>query len=278
MIPKIIHYCWFGANPLPADLQEYVNGWKNMFPDYEIKCWDESTFDIANSLPFVREAYEVKKFAFVADYVRMWAMYHYGGIYMDTDIKVLKRFDDFMNYRFFTAVEYHEDNVRINHVEDMLTADGCKKNKNDIIIDICIESSIFAAEKGHPFIKDCLHYYTDKHFVLPDGSYYDKIIVPVIMGLEAEKYGFRYVNKFQVLKEDMHLFPDEYFTHPSKQTANTYALHMVKNSWKKMSTFQKIYASLAQNKVVKSIYDILEKMPFMQRLFDLIQKYTWLKK
>lgn len=262
---------------MPADLQAYVDDWRIMFPDYEIKCWDESNFDMVNALPFVREAYEVKKYAFVADYVRMWAMYQFGGIYMDTDIKVLKRFDEFMHYRFFTAMEYHADNVRINRVEEKLTPEGYKKNKDDVILDICIESSIFAAEKGHPFIKDCLDYYAGKHFVLSDGSYYDKIIVPVIMGLEAEKYGFRYINDFQVLQEDMHLFPDDYFTHPTKQTKNTYALHMVKNSWKKMNLTQRFYAMLAQNKIVKNIYDYLEKIPLVQRLFDVIQKYTWLK-
>ena len=217
MIPKIIHYCWFGSSPLPYEFLTYIDGWKKIFPEFEIKCWDETTFDIFASLPFVQEAYQVKKYAFVADYVRMWAMYQYGGIYMDTDIQVLKRFDEFLNYRFFTAMEYHGDNVRINHVEDQLTSQGYKKNKEDVIIDICIESSIFAAEKNHPFIKDCLDYYIGKHLILPDGTYYDKIIVPVIMALEAEKYGFRYVNEFQTLKEDMHLFPDEYFTHPSSR-------------------------------------------------------------
>lgn len=82
--------------------------------------------------------------------------------------------------------------------------------------------------KSHPFIKDCLEYYNDKHFILNDGTFYDKIIVPVIMALEAEKYGFRYINEFQELKEGMYLMPDEYFTHPSKQTINTIGLHMVK--------------------------------------------------
>ena len=277
MIPKIIHYCWFGSSPLPDEFLKYIDGWKKIFPEFEIKCWDETTFDIFASLPFVQEAYQVKKYAFVADYVRMWAMYQYGGIYMDTDIQVLKRFDEFLNYRFFTAMEYHGDNVRINHVEDQLTSQGYKKNKEDVIIDICIESSIFAAEKNHPFIKDCLDYYIGKHFILPDGTYYDKIIVPVIMALEAEKYGFRYVNEFQTLKEDMHLFPDEYFTHPSKQTENTYALHMVKNSWKKMNFKQRIYAKLAQIKVIKAIYNKLEQIPLVQKKFDKIQCDTWLK-
>ena len=88
--------------------------------------WDEETFDI-NSTIFTREAYSVQKYAFVADYVRMWAMYQYGGLYMDTDIKVLKRIDAYMHYRFFTAMEYHEDNVRLLNIKEKLTPDGFKK-------------------------------------------------------------------------------------------------------------------------------------------------------
>lgn len=253
MIPKIIHYCWFGGKKLPDELQEYVNEWKSIYPDFQIMKWDEETFDI-NSTIFTREAYSVQKYAFVADYVRMWAMYQYGGLYMDTDIKVLKRIDAYMHYRFFTAMEYHEDNVRLLNIKEKLTSDGFKKNPSDIIRDICIESSIFAAEKQHPFIGDCLNYYKDRHFILSDNSFYDQIIVPVIMGLEAEKYGLRYINEEQDLKEGMHLLPDEYFTHPSKQTKNTMALHMVKNSWKNYSWKQQIYAKLATIQWIKHIY------------------------
>ena len=102
------------------------------------------------------------------------------------------------------------------------------------------------------------------------------------MALEAEKYGFRYVNEFQTLKEDMHLFPDEYIEKPYKQlllgnTENTYALHMVKNSWKKMNFKQRIYAKLAQIKVIKAIYNKLEQIPLVQKKFDKIQRDTWLK-
>ena len=120
MIPKIIHYCWFGGKKLPDELQEYVNEWKSIYPDFQIMKWDEETFDI-NSTIFTREAYSVQKYAFVADYVRMWAMYQYGGSYMATDIKVLKRIDAYMHYRFFTAMEYHEDNVRLLNIKEKLT-------------------------------------------------------------------------------------------------------------------------------------------------------------
>jgi len=278
MIPKIIHYCWFGRNPLPEEFQSYINEWKRICPDFDIMCWDEKTFDVFNSIPFVQEAYQKQKYAFVADYVRMYAIYNYGGIYMDTDIKLLKRLDEFLTFGFFTAMEYHDDNVRLLNVESKLTPKGYRKNTNEFIYDICIESSIFGAQKEHPFVLDCLNYYQDKNFILPDGSLYDTIIVPVIMAVCAEKYGFRYVNEQQVLDGDMHLFPDDYFTHPKKATNNTYALHMVKNSWKKFSTKQKIYAALAQNSILKSIYNKLSNYSIFQLFFDNIQKKTWLQR
>lgn len=277
MIPKIIHYCWFGGNPLPTELREYIEGWKKIYPDFKIVQWNEQNFDV-NSVLFTKEAYSVKKYAFVADYVRMWAMYQYGGLYMDTDIKLLKRFDSlFEEYRFFSAMEYHQDNVRILKVKDHLTDDGYKLNPNDVISEICIESSIFAAEAHHPFIYDCLHYYDNRHFILPDGSFYDTIIVPVIMGIEADKYGFRYVDEFQNLKEGMYLMPDEYFTHPSKQTKNTLALHMVKNSWKNKSLSQRIYAYIANIPFLKKTYDIIGKIPGVSYIYDYLQKVIWLQ-
>lgn len=89
MIPKIIHYCWFGGNPLPKDAQKCIASWKKYFPDYEIKQWNESNFDV-NCCPYVKEAYEAKKYAFVSDYARFWMLYHEGGVYFDTDVEVIR--------------------------------------------------------------------------------------------------------------------------------------------------------------------------------------------
>ncbi len=278
MIPKIIHYCWFGGNPLPKELQEYVDGWKTFHPDYEFMCWNESTFNIDEANDFVREAYEVKKYAFVADYVRMWAVYHYGGLYMDTDMKLLRSLEEFMPCDFFSAIEYHEDNVRIMKIEDKLTPEGYKKNKSDIIPDICIQSNIFAAKKEHPFIKDCMDYYEDQHFIYSDGSFNNKVIVPIIMALEAEKYGFRYKNEYQTLDQDMHLYPFyDYFTPSRNVKEGIYAVHMVNNSWNDFSASQKMYSKLSKITWLKKIYDILERLPIFRSILDFIQKKTWLK-
>ena len=89
MIPKIIHYCWFGGNSLPLNYQSYMESWKKNLPDYEIKCWNEDNFDVTQNL-YCKEAYEHKKWAFVSDYARLKVIYDYGGIYLDTDVEVVK--------------------------------------------------------------------------------------------------------------------------------------------------------------------------------------------
>ncbi|MDR2398598.1 MAG: glycosyl transferase, partial [Spirochaetaceae bacterium] len=106
-IPKKIHYCWFGKNKMSKRLTSCIETWKSVMPDYQIICWDETNFDIT-SIPFVAEAYRAKKWAFVTDYVRLYALYIEGGIYLDTDVVVTKRFDNFLENDFFSAVEYHQ--------------------------------------------------------------------------------------------------------------------------------------------------------------------------
>lgn len=93
MIPKVIHYCWFGGNPLPKSAQKCIASWRKYLPDYEIKEWNESNFDV-NIIPYTAEAYKAKKYAFVSDYVRFWILYKYGGLYFDTDVEVIKNMDD----------------------------------------------------------------------------------------------------------------------------------------------------------------------------------------
>lgn len=104
MIPKIIHYCWFGGNPLPGELQKYVETWKKYCPDYEIKLWNEESFDIEGHI-FTKTAYAARKFAYVSDYVRAYALNKFGGIYLDTDVELKKNLDVFLNHEAFTGFE-----------------------------------------------------------------------------------------------------------------------------------------------------------------------------
>ena len=104
MIPKVIHYCWFGGNPLPKEVKEQIANWKKKMPDYEFKMWNEDNFDI-NSTIFTKKMYEAKKWAFVSDYVRLYALVNYGGFYLDTDVKVLKNFEPLLNYTAICGFE-----------------------------------------------------------------------------------------------------------------------------------------------------------------------------
>ena len=143
MIPKIIHYCWFGDKPMPKEQKNYIKGWKKLMPDYQFICWNEENIDV-NRLPFIREAYSMRKMAFVADYTRLNVLYIMGGIYLDTDVKVIKRFDDYLHHGFFSSVEYHPKKDIINCIDEY----GNRITEKESI-GISIHSAIIASEPNH---------------------------------------------------------------------------------------------------------------------------------
>jgi len=213
-IPKRIHYCWLSGDKMPADTEKCIESWKNKMPEYELVLWDKNRFDI-ESVPFVEEACRVKKWAFASDYIRIYAIYNEGGIYLDTDVYVKKSFDDFLSNEFFTSLEYHKKEAKKGRAYDLLNKDGTLKNpEKDRMFtrNIGIQAAVLGGVKGHPFLKSCLEWYKDKHFILPDGTYYDKIISPVIYADIAIDYGFRYKDEMQKLKDGMVVYPSSVFT------------------------------------------------------------------
>ena len=104
MIPKIIHYIWFGGRPLPELAIKCIESWKRYMPEYEIRCWDESNFDV-NRVPYTREAADAKKWAFVSDYARFWILYRYGGVYFDTDVELVKPMNDIIDTGAYMGIE-----------------------------------------------------------------------------------------------------------------------------------------------------------------------------
>lgn len=207
-IPKIIHYCWFGGNQLPELAEKCIQSWKQHCPDYKIIRWDESNFNL-NCNRYVKEAYEAKKWAFVTDYVRLFALYHHGGIYMDTDVEVLKPLDKFLEHRAFTGCENEE---------------------------MCVTGTM-AAEKGHKWLEDLLNYYKDKKFILWDGSLNTKTNTKIITETTICKYGWIPKNEYQVLKEGLHIYPFDYFCAKDWNdgqvyiTDRTYTVHHFSGSW-----------------------------------------------
>lgn len=208
MIPKTIHYCWFGGNELPEETKKCIATWKRKLPDYEIIEWNEKSFNI-NSNQYVKEAYDAKRYAFVTDYVRLYALYHHGGIYMDTDVEVVKSLDNFLNHQAFT---------------------GCE-NEN-----MCVTGTM-GAVKGHSWIKDLLDYYTNQHFLMADGTHNTKTNTQIITKITEEKYGWKKEDTYQVLKEDLHIYPYDVFcaknfrTGKIERSENTHTIHHFAGSW-----------------------------------------------
>ena len=191
MIPKIIHYVWLGNDKKPLLVRKCLRSWRKVLPDYEIKLWD------INNIPrnaWVDEALSVKKWAFVSDYVRAWAVYHFGGIYFDSDVFVRKSFDEFLVHKFFTGIEYNEEKFFATKSDELLDEDGSKKNPDSVIQGLSIQTAILGAEKGCPIVKDIMGFYESRHFIRDDGSFYLDMIAPDVQAFVLERYGFKYQN------------------------------------------------------------------------------------
>jgi len=213
LIPKIIHYIWVGGKEKPADIKRCMATWKKHLEGYKVIEWNESNFDIEQH-PFVKAAYEAKKWAYVSDYIRAYAIYNYGGIYLDTDILLLDNFDDFLNHRAFVGFE----------------------NPNYPF------TAAFGAEKGHPLVKDMLDYYDELDTYHFDFKNNNTISVSDIL---INKYGCKVGNMYQVLKEGIAVYPDTILCNPSEKSVS---IHVFTGTWldekkaiaRKINTFLKL--------------------------------------
>ncbi len=194
-IPKKIHYVWMGKKEKPKAIQKCMKTWKKHLKDYEIIEWNEDNFDI-DSHPFVKRAYEAKKWAFVSDYVRAYAIYEQGGIYLDTDVFVIDKLDSLLDNRAFVGYE----------------------NANYPF------TAVFGAEAKHPFVKDMLDYYDD---IDMDFKFEDNNTISV-SNILINKYGCELGNKEQLLKEGIKVYKDGVLCNPSKDSLT---VHVFLGSW-----------------------------------------------
>jgi len=258
-IPKTIHYCWLSGEEMPKGIVKCMNSWKKVLPDYKFVLWDMNRFDV-NSLPFVKEACQVKKWAFASDYIRLYALYTEGGIYFDTDVFVKKSFDIFLNNDFFTGVEYHKGYVKKGR--HLLNDDGTLKDGVDFFTHgIQIQAAIMGGVKGHPFLRSCLSWYQDRHFILEDGTYADKLISPYIYAHVAAQYGFRYKNELQKLERGITVYPNTIFAGNLTQSGrDTYAVHCCRGDWRgfgtklvRMITYNNLFRKILGKKKVEKL-------------------------
>lgn len=208
MIPKVIHYCWFGENPLPQLAQRCIASWRKNCPDYEIKEWNESNFDF-NCCTFAKEAYAAQKWAFLSDWARLHIIYNEGGIYLDTDVELIKSLDEMLKNKCFLA---EETSGYVN------TGLG------------------FGAEKYNPIVGKLLQEYLNVHFVKENGSY-DIIPCPQKNTKPLLELGYKF-SGVQVWRiAEVTIYPPEYFcplnyeTGILKKTSKTISIHLYNASW-----------------------------------------------
>ena len=235
MIPKIIHYCWFGRGPMPKVVTWCIESWKRKCPDYELKLWNEDNFDVT-SVPFVKQAYDAKKWAFVADYVRMYALYHDGGICLDSDEYVLKNFDDLLDHRVVSCHEYYPG-MFAEHRKDIDPKTNLGKGDepwiNNAGLSLC--ANPLMAEPHHPFIKECLDYYNTHDFLYQPGNGQDREqVIGCLITKIGIKYGYKYNINVHDMKEGIKVLGPEAFILNSLFFDNkrSYVVHMALNSWK----------------------------------------------
>ncbi len=240
MIPKKIHYIWLSDDPMPELPRLCLASWKRHCADYEIVHWDmEKCRSVIDRVPFVREAVGLSKWAFASDYIRLYALYVEGGIYLDSDVYLYQSFDGFLDNAYFTNIELTSHFYK-NKSWKMLNADGTKKNPEQIALPgLALQAAIFGAEAGHPFLKACMEYYENSPFVLPDGSLNIENISPCVYAHAAQKFGFVYQDRLQRLKNGITVYPSEIFLpslNPSKY--KPFAIHVTNGSWRPF--FQKL--------------------------------------
>lgn len=201
-IPKIIHYVWMGGKEKPPKIKRCMKTWKKHLKDYKFIEWNEENFDI-NSNPFVKKMYDQKKWAFVSDYVRAYAIYNYGGIYLDTDVFVIDKLDSLLDDKAFVGFEAPSYPF----------------------------TAVFGAEKEHPLIKDMLDYYEGLDL---EGTFKDNNTISVST-LLIDKYGCKTGNIEQTLETGIKVYKDDVLCNPSR---NSLTVHVFLGSWLNNNTLK----------------------------------------
>ncbi len=203
-IPRIIHYCWFGDKEIPEEFNNYIKGWQRILPNYKIKLWNEKNFPI-EKYPFAQEALERKKWAFLADVARLHALYYEGGIYLDTDIEVLKPFDQFLHENGFVSYESGKT----------------------------IAMGVVGAKKHHPWIAKLLLWYK---FIHCDDDYTEIANTRVVSKITRLNYNIKLDEKEKILSDGIHIYTKEYFYPDFNKkewiiTNKTHCIHHYAGMW-----------------------------------------------
>lgn len=258
-IPKIIHYCWFGGAPKNELIQKCMKSWREYCPDYEVIEWNEGNFDVSMN-PYVVEAYEAKKWAFVSDYARIWVLNEFGGIYLDTDVEIKSSMDPFLIHEAFTGFEKEDSPF----------------------------TAVFGCKKAHPFTGAILNSYENRHFVREDGSFDMKTNTESVTELLVNCYGIRLDNSLQHTYDGLYIYPNDFFCPKShsdsvvRVTKNTHAIHWFDGSWmdvdikrkhQKLQKWNRIFGERTVSNIC-GILNCVEKEGIGSYLWKRVRKYV----
>ena len=245
MIPKIIHYCWLSGDEFPPLFKRCINSWKKELPGWEFRLWDKTCLEEINE-PWVHEAYEAKVYSHASDYIRLYAVYKFGGFYLDCDVEVLKDFSPLLGLDYVFS----------------------KENSNSVFI----EAATFGAHAGNPYLKKCMESYHNRHFIKNDGSYEYQFIIPDVMMQCISEYTI--INQIEDFKSGistMQILPPRFFGPKNYSTGkfdqltdDSYSIHHFSGSWRpfKMRMNRFIWRKLRNGpaRFVQKTYQLLKKM------------------
>lgn len=229
MIRKI-NYVWLGGGKLPANVESCIQSWKKYLPDWEIVKWNESNFNV-NKYRWVREALSVKKYAFAADFIRMYVLLHYGGIYMDTDVQLYNPVETILTDSFLTGLlNHHHGTDFMNKV----TSDGYLSGSHEECSGFGIQVGFMYSEPNHPFVKDFMEKVYEngqRRFINDDGTYNELVIDGLMMRFLCDEYNAKFVDTTQRLNGNITLYDSSVFATRKTRNKNTVAVHWFDQSW-----------------------------------------------
>lgn len=261
MIPKIIHYCWFGKGIMPASHKKCIRKWKKILPDYQIVRWDERNFNV-NICSYTRKAYENKKYAFVSDVARLYALNSIGGIYLDTDVELYHSLNNYLSHDFFSAIElYHEF---YNESCLLIDKNGIPFQTNADVPHLEIMTSIIGAKKNNKLINDLLGFYmgldVDDEFA---ANFRKHVNFDRLVARFATQYGFRYKDETQYLSDNMVIYSTGIFGHAfCVNPEYKVSYHYNAASWESKSKKQELMLQLDRFNLL-GIYNKLRRIKKM---------------
>lgn len=247
MIPKIIHYCWLGEDEYPPLVKKCIQSWKENLPGWKLRLWDKSCIEEINE-PWVKEAYQAKVYSHASDYIRLYAVYKYGGFYLDTDVEVIKDFAPLLNLEYVFGFENSDRKY--------------------------IEAATFGAHAGNVFLYKCMESYHNRHFIKKDGDYDYSFMIPSIMKQNIGNISIiNNILDYQSNCPSVQVFTAMFFSPKNCDTSKfdqltkeTFSIHHFRGSWfplnMKINRFVWKHLSNRQARFIQNIYQKIKSLFF----------------